>query len=133
MDEIVNVLKVIAPTIVVFFIGISLTPLLTHFLYKHKMWKKRAGKVAPDGHTTPIFDSLHEKREVGTPRLGGIIIWSSTLLTIIIFALLAKFLPSPITSKLNFLSRNQTWLPLFTLIAASLIGLVDDLIEISVN
>ena len=33
----------------------------------------------------------------------------------------------PLFDKLNFLSRNQTWLPLFTLVAASLLGLVDDL------
>ncbi len=133
MDGLINVLKVIAPTTVAFFVGIALTPFLTNYLYKHKMWKKKAGKIAPDGRATPIFDKLHEQKEVGTPRLGGVIIWASTLITIIIFALIAEFAPTPLTTKLNFLSRNQTWLPLFTLIVASLIGLVDDLIEVGVK
>jgi phospho-N-acetylmuramoyl-pentapeptide-transferase len=34
--------------------------------------------------------------------------------------------PNQITGKLNLLSRNQTWLPLFILIAGALCGLVDD-------
>ena len=33
-------------------------------------------------------------------------------------------------TKLEFLSRNQTWLPLFTLIAASLVGLIDDILVV---
>ncbi len=127
---ILNVVKVFAPSAVAFFIGILITPILTNYLYKHKMWKKRAGKVAPDGRATPIFNELHRTREVGTPRLGGIIIWVSIGLTTLIFALIAALHPTVVTGKLTFLSRNQTWLPLFTLIVASLIGLVDDWLEI---
>jgi len=127
---ILNVVKVFAPSAVAFFIGMFITPLLTHYLYKHQMWKKRAGKVAPDGRATPIFNRLHGEREVGTPRLGGIIIWVSTGLTTLIFTLIAVLHPTIVTEKLTFLSRNQTWLPLFTLIVASLIGLADDWMEI---
>jgi phospho-N-acetylmuramoyl-pentapeptide-transferase len=32
--------------------------------------------------------------------------------------------------KLNFLTRSQTWLPLFALISASLLGLVDDIAQV---
>ncbi len=127
---ILNVVKVFAPSAVAFFIGVFITPVLTHYLYRHQMWKKRAGKVAPDGRVTPIFNHLHRDREVGTPRLGGIIIWVSTGLTTLIFTLIAVFHPTVVTEKLTFLSRNQTWLPLFTLIVASLIGLADDWLEI---
>jgi len=35
-----------------------------------------------------------------------------------------------IFAKLNFLSRSQTWLPLFALIAASLVGLLDDILQV---
>lgn len=127
---IINVIKVFAPSAVAFFIGVSITPILTHYLYKHRMWKKRAGKVTPDGQATPIFNQLHREREVGTPRLGGVIIWVSAGLTVLVFTLVAIFHPTEVTEKLTFLSRNQTWLPFFTLIVASLIGLADDLTEI---
>jgi phospho-N-acetylmuramoyl-pentapeptide-transferase len=128
---IINLFKVFAPLAISFFVGIALTPLLTHYLYKYKMWKKRAGKVDPSGNGTPIFNQLHKDKEVGTPRMGGIIIWASAFITIFIFWFLAKGWPGDITEKLSFLSRNQTWLPLFTLLAASLIGLVDDWLEVS--
>lgn len=127
---ILNVLKVFAPSIVAFVVGIAITPALTNYLYRNKMWKKKAGKVAPDGSDTPIFNGLHKAREVGTPRMGGIVIWASVLITTFLFWLLGFIDPSPLTQKLDFLSRNQTWLPLFTLIAASIVGLADDLLQV---
>lgn len=125
-----SVFKVLAPTALAFFIGIALTPLLTHYLYKYKLWKKKAGKVSPDGRDTPIFNELHKDKEVGTPRMGGVIIWASTLVTVILFWLLDIFIPGELTAKLDFLSREQTWLPIFTLIVGSVVGLVDDLFQV---
>ncbi len=125
-----NVLKIFLPTVMAFFAGISLTPFLTHYLYKHRMWKKKAGKISPDGKETIIFNQLHKNKEVGTPRMGGIIIWSSTLVTIFFFWIIYQLWPTPLTEKFNFLSRNQTWLPLFTLISASTIGLIDDWLQL---
>jgi phospho-N-acetylmuramoyl-pentapeptide-transferase len=127
---IINVFKIFIPSVVAFLIGIAITPFLTDYLYRNKMWKKKAGKIDPNGNTTPIFNELHKDKEVGTPRMGGIIIWASTLITILIFWLLSNILSYDNLDKLNFLSRNQTWLPLFTLITAALVGLVDDLLQI---
>lgn len=126
----IDVLKVLIPTTLSFFIGISITPVLTNWLYQHKMWKKRAGKVDPSGRETPIFNQLHAGKEVGTPRLGGIVIWGSVVLTVIALSLITLFFPSDLAEKLNFLSRSQTWIPFGTLIFASLIGLIDDWLEI---
>ncbi|MEK7610433.1 MAG: hypothetical protein AAB468_01655 [Patescibacteria group bacterium] len=128
---IVNIIKIFAPAILSFFVGVLLTPPLSYYLYKYQMWKKKAGKIAPDGRATPIFNELHKDKEVGIPRMGGVIIWSSVLLTIFIIWLTAVLFPGDITRKINFLSRNQTWLPLFTLIAASVVGLIDDWWEVS--
>ena len=129
--EILNVVKVVAPAAIAFFIGVAITPVVTGYLYRNKMWKKRAGKVAPDGKETPIFNKLHKDKEVGTPKMGGVIIWGSVLLTIIAIFLLAKFFPSETTEKFNFLSRDQTWLPFFTLMVGAIIGLLDDYLEIT--
>lgn len=125
-----NVLKILIPITLSFFIGIFATPLLTRYLYKNKMWKKRPGKIDPSGNETPIFNKLHASREIGTPRLGGVVIWGSVVVTVLVLSLFDSFSASDFSSKINFLSRNQTWVPFATLIFASVIGMFDDLLEI---
>lgn len=126
----INVAKLMVPMAVAFFIGLSLTPVVSRALYKYKMWKKRARTEGLGGGETPIFNKLHNHKETTVPRMGGIIIWGSTLVTILLFAIIAKFYPTETTVKMDFLSRSQTWLPLFTLIVASLVGLVDDILVV---
>ncbi len=128
---ILNVLKVLLPAATAFALGVAGTPLLTHYLYKHRLWKKRAGKISPDGREAKIFNQLHETREVGTPRFGGVVIWGSVIFTVGLFSIIGSWWPETVFQKLNFLSRNQTWLPLFTLVTASLVGLVDDWFQVS--
>ncbi len=129
-ELILSVFKVFGLSALAFFFAIAWTPLLTHYLFKYKMWRKAVRTLAPDGRGTPIFAALHKEREVSTPRMGGVLIWGTTLVVIFGFWFLAKVTDSVLLDKLNFLSRNQTWLPLFTLIAASLLGLIDDLLQI---
>ena len=129
-ELILGVLKVFGLSAVAFFFAIAWTPLLTHYLYHYKMWRKSVRTRAPDGGGTPIFAELHKTREVSTPRMGGLLIWITTAIIIFAFWLLAKLTDSALLDKMNFLSRNQTWLPLFTLAAASLLGLIDDLLQI---
>ena len=125
-----NVFKIFGLSAVAFFFAFAWTPLLTHFLYKYRMWRKSVRIMAPDGAGTPIFAALHQTKETRTPRLGGLLIWITVVVVIFAFWLLAKTVDGPTLAKLNFLSRNQTWLPLFTLVAASLLGLADDLLQI---
>ncbi len=127
---IIDIVKVFLPAVGAFILGILFTPLLTNFLYSHKMWKKRGGKTALDGTEAKIFNQLHKEKEVNTPRMGGIIIWFSVATIIIGIWLVSQFFPSEIMVKLDFLSRNQTWLPLATLIIGALAGLIDDYLEI---
>ena len=127
---ILNVLKVFGLSSFAFFLAVFLTPILTHYLYKYKMWKKKARNEALGGGETPIFNQMHKDKEVGTPRMGGILVWAIALIIILLFFFISKIFPSDLTNKLNFLSRGQTWLPLFTLITASLIGLIDDVLQV---
>ncbi|NCS98639.1 hypothetical protein GW764_00450 [Candidatus Parcubacteria bacterium] len=130
MIEILSVVKVILPAALTFLIGIMLTPHVADFLYKNKMWKKKSGKLDTAGNATPVYDKLYEKRDVGTPRMGGVIIWLSAFIIISLFWLLARFSPFEIFEKLEFLSRDQTWIPLAALMIGAFVGLLDDWLEI---
>ena len=72
MDSII--LIVLIPALLTFSIGIFITPLVTHYLYKHKVWKKQGGKVALGGHEATEFNRLKGDGETKTPRMGGIVI-----------------------------------------------------------
>jgi phospho-N-acetylmuramoyl-pentapeptide-transferase len=125
-----DILRILTPTAMSFLIGMGMTPMLTHYLYKHKAWKKRPGKNGLDGNTAAEFNRLHEGNETRAPRLGGIIVWGSVVITIVGIALLAKIYPDQGFIALNFLSRGETWIPLAALVAGSIVGLIDDLLVI---
>lgn len=127
---VIDLVKVFLPLTVSFFLGIAITPFLTHYLYSRSMWKKRAKTIAPDGRGTPIFNSLHKDKEIGTPKMGGVIIWFSAAFTMLAIWFVAKIFPSELLRKLDFLSRDQTWLPLAALLVGAFVGLVDDFMEI---
>jgi len=127
---IIDIVKVFLPSIIAFALGILITPALSAFLYKNKMWKKRAGKVDMDGKEAVIFNSLHKDKEVGTPRMGGVVIWLSATIAILFLWFLARIFPTPLFQKIDFLSRNQTWIPLCTLLLGGLVGLIDDYFEV---
>ena len=123
------VLTILVPALAAFVIGLTITPVVTHYLYKHEVWKKKAGKGAGyGGGGTPIFDELHKEKDTNTPRMGGIVIWASVLLTTGLFIVLDSQSGSENLATLNFFSREQTWLPLFALASGAIIGFVDDLL-----
>src|SRR3989344_63299 len=116
-----DILKVFIAVALTFFIGIGITPTISYYLYHYKAWKKKARTVTTDGREAVIFNKIHNLKETSTPRMGGLVIWVSVLLTTALLALLPKFTSISVFQKLNFFSRNQTWLPLFTLVSASLV------------
>ena len=92
------------------------------------MWKRYSRNATV---TASDFSKIHnEQDELKTPRVGGIIIWLSVLTTVLGFYLISIFIPSRGTFEINFLSRNQTLIPVFTLLIGSLLGLWDDFIQI---
>jgi phospho-N-acetylmuramoyl-pentapeptide-transferase len=125
-----DLLKIFIPTTLAFFLGLFFTPIATHFFFKYKMWKKysRSETTASD------FGKIHNaEEELRTPRVGGMIIWISVILTTLLFYFFEMISPGDISGKMNFLSRNQTLIPFFTLLLGALIGLWDDLIQIYGN
>lgn len=125
-----DIVRVLVPATASFIVGIAIAPIITHYLYKYKAWKKSPGKSALDGSRAQEFNRLHEANETRAPRMGGIIVWASLLLTIVGIAIVAKFVPSAEILNLNFLSRSQTWIPLAALLIGAFAGLIDDLLVI---
>ena len=126
-----NIIKVLGLAAIASVAAVLWCPFLTNFLYKHKFWKKEARVKAISGEDATVFNSLHKERETRAPRMGGLLIWITTAIIIFLFFLLSLIFPDSWVAQLNFLSRSQTWLPLFTLISASLLGLVDDMLVVS--
>lgn len=124
-----EVLRIFMPALIAFLIGVGLTPVLTHFLYKYQFWKKQAGKIALDGTPAETFNRLHETKEVGTPRGGGILVWFAVAASAGMLSLLAS-LASDAFQDLSFISRQQTWLPFGALLIGACVGFIDDLYEV---
>ena len=123
-----DVLKIIFPTVLTFFIGLSITPFFTRYFYRYKMWKK---SPRIEANTSNIFNKIHNtEHELNTPRIGGVIIWVSVLFAVCIIYLLSFIFSSDLTEKLNFFSRSQTLVPLGAFFFAAFIGLADDLFHI---
>ncbi len=130
---VINVSKVFILGTISFILTFLTTPALTHFLYKHKLWKNRAREKGIDGKDLTVFKKYHSKKEISIPRLGGLLVWIPPLFLIFLFYFLTYFSDNFWIQKLNFLSRSQTWLPLFTLVIAAIIGLIDDVLQVIEN
>jgi phospho-N-acetylmuramoyl-pentapeptide-transferase len=125
-----TVIKILLPITLTFLVGILITPAISGFLYKHKMWKKKSGKKDNDGNKTPIYNKLYKNRDTRAPNMGGLVVWVSVLITLGLLWLFGKFMPIEIFSKLEFVSRNQTWIPAAVFFFGALVGLLDDYLEI---
>jgi len=118
------IIKVLLFTTLAFIFTIGWTPLLTHFLYKHKL-----GKNIRNNGNTPVFSQMHAHK-AGTPTMGGVLIWVTVLVFAVAFYYAAQLLPGQVPQQLNFLSRSQTLLPLGALVATALVGLFDDWLDV---
>lgn len=125
------IISVLIPALTAFTIGIFITPIVTHFLYKHKVWKKQGGKTALGGHEAVEFNRLKGEAETKTPRMGGIIIWASVLITLIGTYILSNLLPDTFLGDLGYLSRSQTLIPSAALVVGAIIGFLNDFYDIT--
>lgn len=125
-----TIIKILIPATVAFILGILITPIITNKLYKYKVWKKEGGKKALNGDDAVEFNKLKAEGETKTPRMGGIIIWGSVLLTVLLLFTLKKIFPESIFAELDFFSREQTWIPISTLIIGAFIGFINDFYDV---
>ncbi len=128
--EILHLIQILLLSTLSFAIAMAWTPFLTHYLYQYKCWKKKIRTVTVDGRAAEITAKIEETTNVHTPRMGGLLIWVTTFFVTMTVFFLSSITSFPWLQDLNFFTRSQTWIPLFTLIMGSLIGLGDDLFTI---
>lgn len=125
-----NVIRLLVLSALAAIISFLLTPFLLKLLKKLKFWKKEARSKTITGENADVFYSLHKEREVTVPRGGGLVVWIPVLIIIFLFFGLSFFDKPWWLHLFNFLSRKETWLPLFSLVAGSVVGLFDDIFTV---
>ncbi|MFH1508920.1 MAG: phospho-N-acetylmuramoyl-pentapeptide-transferase [bacterium] len=118
-----DVAKVMLMAALAFIFTISWTPLLTKYLYKYKLGKR----IRTEG--APVYSKMHQGKS-GTPVMGGLLIWVTTLIFALCFWFVSIIFKGDILDRINFLSRGQTLLPLGALVTAGIVGLIDDLFNV---
>ncbi len=127
----IDVIKIFSLGTLSFLVAFGLTSFLTKILYKYKLWRKNVRTQAIDGKDLTYFQKFHSEGETHVPRFGGLLIWTVPSFLAVFFYLLHKMdLGIFWIEKLNFLNRGQTWLPFFALVTASLVGLLDDFLQV---
>lgn len=103
-----------------FFFAITLEPLYMELSRKMHL-RQEIRNAAMDGKSAPLFHALHAKK-AGTPTGGGVLIWVSVLMTIV----LSRFFAYIGVVDQSLLQRTEVYLPLFTLVVMGGLGLIDD-------
>lgn len=101
----------LALCVTTFAIAMALTPVYTHFAYKHKWWKVHRTH-STTGEALSVISALRIKRTL--PMMAGLVTIAAVVL---------------VTYFWN-LDRGQTWLPLAGLIGGGVVGFIDDVINI---
>lgn len=122
-----DMVKFILPMLFAFGFGMLSASPLANFLYKNKLWRKKSATKAIDGSSAAISYKLHNDAERQVPRMGGLVIIAGVLLTAGMLYVASYITSNPIVGKLSFVSRGQTWLPIFGFIIGSIVGFIDDI------
>lgn len=118
-----NAVRILAAAAVAFFVALALTPSWLDVLKNYFARGKEIERVG-----APVFNALHKKKE-GTPTMGGFVIWITVALLTLVFWVLHGAVDG-FWSRVNWLVRSETYLPLAFLIVAGLVGMADDIVGI---
>jgi len=121
--QIIEAVRILALALISFLAALAFTPLLAKFLDNFAIRKQ-----VRTAESAPVFFKFHEKK-IGTPTMGGIIIWATTLGLAAFFWILDAVFDG-FWARLNFIDRAETYLPLATILIAGIFGLFDDLLGV---
>lgn len=118
-----DIAKMFAIGTTCFILALLMTPALIRWLRRNRM-----GKNIRPASDAPLMSTLHAAK-AGTPTMGGVIIWATVSIVIVCIAAACE-IGLDTACRFNILSRSQTLLPLGAFLAAALVGLLDDYLNI---
>jgi phospho-N-acetylmuramoyl-pentapeptide-transferase len=124
-------MKTLLPALLAFTSGIALTPLITHYLFTFRIWKKQGGKTTLYGDKAVEFNRLKGEGEVKTPRMGGLVVVGAVVCTMVMLGIASLIAPTGFWSDMYFLSRSQTWIPLAVFFLGALVGFLNDFYDVT--
>lgn len=123
--HVANLLLIFGYSLVSFLLAVLIFPWFIRFVQDYKLTQKiRTQDLS--GKVSKLFSALHAHK-AGTPTMGGVVIIAAVLGTVVLSRIMAYF--GWIDHSL--LNRGETYLPLFTLLAVGLLGVVDDYLNIT--
>lgn len=122
-DLLFPIIRILTISFACFLIAMVWAPVLIRVLRRLKM-----GKSIRDESSAPVMAKLHAAK-AGTPTMGGLVVWVTVTVVMLVLSFGCTVGVSAFCGW-NFLSRAQTLLPLGALIAAALVGLVDDYLNV---
>lgn len=108
-------------------------PVLIQLLHKFKFWKKADRKRATSGEVLTVTKQFYEENERQrlVPRAGGLLVSVTVVAIALVFWLLLKTdYANDLYQFLNFVDRRETFIPLGTLVFASILGFADDFLSV---
>lgn len=121
----ISLLGILGYALFAFAFTLVLTPWFVSFLLRNRVGKQLRVETL-DGKDATIFRTLHQSKN-GTPTMGGVLIWSSILLTVLVSRSLSYFG----VVEHSLLQRGQVYLPLFVLLSLGVLGGIDDYLNIA--
>ena len=125
-----DIVSILVPTVLAFVVGMLVTPMLTTIMYRNKLWRQKDVNQTVDGRPATITRKLNQDVQRKTPRMGGLVVIIASLVSVVCFWLLSALTEIEFFDAVNFVSRSQTWLPIFALIVGAILGMFDDLIAV---
>lgn len=120
MEYVPDLISIFGWSILAFTLTLLLTPLYLRAAKRFGLGKQLR-QESIDGKQAGIFQEMHAKK-IGTPTMGGVIMWGAVVLTVALSRLLSLLGLIP----KSLLDRGEVYLPLFTLVAVGFLGAVDD-------
>ncbi|MBP7114050.1 MAG: phospho-N-acetylmuramoyl-pentapeptide-transferase [Candidatus Peribacteraceae bacterium] len=120
----ISLLEILIYSFAAFLIALILTKPFVQFLHHFKLGKKLRVE-AVDGGTASVFLTYHQAK-AGTPTMGGLLVWGSILLTVLV----SRGLSLQGVVEHSLLQRGQVYIPLAVLVGFGLLGAVDDYLNI---
>ena len=110
-----EMLRTFILSVLAFLITMALTPVYTFVAYRYRFWKRQRTE-STTGEQLKVFTKLHAaKFKRNIPTMAGAVF----VLAIVIVTFLFN------------LDRRETWLPLAALAGGAIVGLIDDIINIT--